>query len=159
MYTPESPEIYNKNQIILSSGRLLFNAKEDAILLFARQAISLSTEDSVHINCTKEPGFIINAPKIHLGLPKTKKEAKYVSDKLEGQHSQEYRLIRGEIMRNSLHELLDSLSSLAKSMSTSLEGKEGAPYAFAAQAGALNLKIQRLKDEISDSLSEQNFTI
>ena len=44
-YCPESPELYNKDQIILNSGRLLLNAKEDAILLFAKEAISFPSHD------------------------------------------------------------------------------------------------------------------
>lgn len=159
MYTPESPELYEKDQIILTSGRLLFNAKEDAILLFAKKAISLSTEDSIHFNCSQEPGFIINAPKIHLGLAKDKQGAEYKSDKLEGQHSQEFRIIKGEIMRTGLNDLLDGLSSLTKSMAAVMEGKEGAPHAFLAEAQNLNQKIKQIRKTISDSLSTQNFTI
>jgi uncharacterized protein (DUF2345 family) len=53
MFKPQDPNIYNNDQIILNSGRLLLNAKEDAIMLFAKEAISLASTDSVHINCDK----------------------------------------------------------------------------------------------------------
>ena len=38
-YTPDTPSIYQGKQVIINSNRLLFNAKEDAILLFANKAI------------------------------------------------------------------------------------------------------------------------
>jgi hypothetical protein len=159
MYKPTNPDKFENPQIILTSDRLILNAKNDSILFFAKQAISLSAEDSIHINCSKEPGFIINAPQIHLGLPQTKQGAEYKSDKLSGQHSQEFRLIKGEILRDALNDLLDSLNNLTKSMSNMVEGKEGAPYAFIAEAQSLNLQINKIKKRISDSLSTQNFTI
>ena len=151
-YSPESPDLYNKNQIILNSGRLLLNANEDAILLFAKKAISLSTEDSVHINCTAKPGFIVNAPQIHLGLPKNNtKPTIYISDKLEGQHPQEYRLIKGEILRNTLNDFLDDL----KLMLDAMDGD----YPFSIQAMSLAEEIPDIKNNIKNSLSTQNFTI
>lgn len=151
-YFPESPHLYNKDQIILTSGRLLFNAREDAILLFAKKAISLSSADSVHINCDVKPGFIVNAPQIHLGLPSSNYEAtNYNSDKLEGQHAQEYRLVKGEILRDTLHSFLDNL----KSMLDAMDGD----YPFSIQALSLSDEIQQLKIDISNSLSKQNFTI
>ena len=41
-YKPDAPEIYQGKQVIINSDRLLFNAKDDAILLFSNKAIASS---------------------------------------------------------------------------------------------------------------------
>jgi hypothetical protein len=119
-YSPENPESYNKDQIILNSGRLLLNAKEDAILLFAKKAISFSSTDSVHINCDTKPGFIVNAPEIHLGL--------------KSRNKPEEPLIKGTTLKEALYVLLDDLEGLEDQISGGLHGKEGAPYSFVGAA-------------------------
>ena len=69
-YTPESPEIYQGKQVIINSDRLLFNAKDDSILLFSDKAIGFSTNGSIHFDTSEndESKFIVNAPNIYLGL-------------------------------------------------------------------------------------------
>ena len=69
-YTPEAPGIYQGNQVLLNSDRLLFNAKTDSILLFAKEAIGFSTKGSFHFDTSyeEESKFIINSPNIYLGL-------------------------------------------------------------------------------------------
>lgn len=161
-YSPESPELYNKDQIILNSGRLLLNAKEDAILLFAKEAISFSSTDSVHINCNKVPGFIVYAPQIHLGKPpqviKSTNLFTFNSDQLNkdtesAQDPQEYRLVKGEILRGALYELLDDLKKLCNRIG------ENSELTFDTEAKNLADSIENIKIEINNSLSKQNFTI
>ena len=69
-YIPEAPGTYQGNQVVLNSDRLLFNAKEDSILLFSKEAIGFSTRGSFHFDTSseEESKFIINSPKIYLGL-------------------------------------------------------------------------------------------
>jgi hypothetical protein len=73
-YTPDTPSIYQGKQVIINSNRLLFNAKEDAILLFANKAIGFSTNGSIHFDTSdkkdgeKASKVIINSPNIYLGL-------------------------------------------------------------------------------------------
>ena len=40
-YTPTQPDKYNGKQILITSDRLIFNAKDDSILLFSNKAIGL----------------------------------------------------------------------------------------------------------------------
>lgn len=61
-----NPSEYKGKQIIFNSDRILFNAKENDILLFSRNYISLSSSNQIHLNCTNEA--FINASKIYLGL-------------------------------------------------------------------------------------------
>jgi len=69
-YIPEAPGIFQGNQVIINSDRLLFNAKNDSILLFSDKAIGFSTNGSFHFDTSPNEGskFIINSPKIYLGL-------------------------------------------------------------------------------------------
>ena len=73
-YKPEAPEIYQGKQVIINSDRLLFNAKDDAILLFSNKAIGFSTNGSIHFDTSdKKDGdnaskVVINSPNIYLGL-------------------------------------------------------------------------------------------
>jgi hypothetical protein len=144
-YSPENPESYNKDQIILNSGRLLLNAKEDAILLFAKKAISFSSTDSVHINCDTKPGFIVNAPEIHLGL--------------KSRNKPEEPLIKGTTLKEALYVLLDDLEGLVDQISGGVHGKEGTPYSFVGAALIIKQDIEDIKQNISKSLSTQNYTI
>ena len=144
-FSPESPELYNKDQIILNSGRLLLNAKEDAILLFAKEAISFSSTDSVHINCDTKPGFIVNAPEIHLGL--TSRE------------NPEEPIVKGDTLKAALDNLLDDLNALMSQIQSSVQGTNGSPFPFVGAAAILKKDIGDIKKTISDSLSTQNYTI
>ena len=73
-YTPDTPSIYQGKQVIINSNRLLFNAKEDAILLFANKAIGFSTNGSIHFDTSdkkdgdKASKIVMNSPNIYLGL-------------------------------------------------------------------------------------------
>ena len=73
-YKPTAPNLFQGNQVIIDSDRLLFNAKDDSILLFSNKAIGFSTNGSIHFDTSdKKEGdesskFIINSPNIYLGL-------------------------------------------------------------------------------------------
>ena len=69
-FIPESPNTYQGNQVIINSDRLIFNAKEDAILLYSNQHIGFSTKGNFHFDTdnSEDTKFIVNAPNIYLGL-------------------------------------------------------------------------------------------
>jgi hypothetical protein len=69
-YTPESPNNYIGKQVIINSDRLIFNAKNDSILLFSDKVIGFSTNGNFHFDTLNNGTnkFVINAPKIYLGL-------------------------------------------------------------------------------------------
>ena len=62
---PEDLREYSKNQIVLNSGRLTFNAKNDAIILGANSTIHLTANESVNIDASKY--IALTAPKVYLG--------------------------------------------------------------------------------------------
>ena len=69
-FIPENPSSYQGKQVIINSDRLIFNAKDDSILLFSNKAIGFSTNGSFHFDTGEEENskFVVNAPKIYLGL-------------------------------------------------------------------------------------------
>ena len=70
-YIPHAPQQYIGNQVILNSDRLIFNAKEDSILLYSDKAIGFSTNGSFHFDTSSDKNkskFIVNSPNIYLGL-------------------------------------------------------------------------------------------
>ncbi len=70
-YVPQHPQIYTGNQVLINSDRLIFNAKNDSILLFSDKAIGFSTKGSFHFDTSpdkEQSKFIVNSPNIYLGL-------------------------------------------------------------------------------------------
>ena len=69
-YIPTSTTDYQGKQVIIDSDRLLFNAKNDSILLFSDKAIGFSTRGSIHFDTSnsKDSKIVINSPNIYLGL-------------------------------------------------------------------------------------------
>ena len=69
-FIPENPSSYQGNQVIINSDRLVFNAKQDSILLYSDKAIVFSTRGNFHFDTdnTKNTKFIVNAPNIYLGI-------------------------------------------------------------------------------------------
>lgn len=149
MYTPVKPYVYSDDQVILNSGRLLFNAKDDAILMHAKKAISLSSADSVHINCDLKPGFIVNAPEIHLGLATSS--------------TPEEPLVKGETLKSALDQLLVKISALAESLKLPTP-QAGVSLPSIGAASDLIISIgdeggKGIKTTIAESLSKTNYTI
>ena len=69
-YTPLQPDKYSGKQVLINSDRLIFNAKDDSILLFANKAVGFSTNGSFHFDTGEgeDSKFVINAPKMYFGL-------------------------------------------------------------------------------------------
>ena len=61
---------YDGEQIVLSSGRLVFNSRSDSTFISSRQYINLSAGDKVTIDVgpvdsdDEENMFLVNAPRI-----------------------------------------------------------------------------------------------
>ena len=73
-YKPQNTKDYLGKQVIINSDRLLFNAKDDSILLFSDKAIGFSTKGSIHFDTSsnKNSKLVINTPNIYLGLKSDK---------------------------------------------------------------------------------------
>jgi len=138
-YTPEQPSIYQGKQVIINSDRLLFNAKEDSILLFSNKAIGFSTNGSFHFDTSKTNGnkFVVNAPDMYFGLQPNGNfptEPALLGDKTEGW----------------LNDLLYMLEGLVNhligpyTLTSTLPGTPCAP--FGGNAAALGLTLTQIND-------------
>ncbi len=97
-YIPEFP--YKGDQAIISSGRILFHAKDDSAFIFGKKAVSISSVGVVNID--NYEGTTINSPKIELGL-----DAKNSGEPL----------MLGITTNKLIQDILDDLSNLADALS------------------------------------------
>ena len=66
-FKPDFP--YVGRQIIIDSGRVHLNAKDDFLVLMSKKSISLSSQGSVNVDANAS--FIVNANRIRLGIEAT----------------------------------------------------------------------------------------
>ena len=65
---PEKPFSYQGKQVIINTDRVVLQSKKDSVLVFANDSISFSCNKSIHFDTGDQGYFIINTPKIVLGL-------------------------------------------------------------------------------------------
>jgi hypothetical protein len=103
MATPYQPEFpYLGNQIIINSGRVTLNSKDDSIMLFAKESISFSSAGTIHFNSDED--LIINSPRIYLGL--------------ETDLNKPEPAIRGEKLYDMLNFLIEALLVLGENLAS-----------------------------------------
>ena len=108
--SPEATPVYNKEQIILNSGRLLFNSKSDSILMSSFDTINLNSVNSLNIDT---PKTIVASKEIYLG------------DKNATEP-----VILGDKFLDDLSKLLSTLISLTGALATPI----GTPTPFVPNA-------------------------
>ena len=62
---PTSPEEFTENQVILNSGRLLFNTNKDSIIISSQKDVSINADKEIGIS--GEDNVTILSSKINLG--------------------------------------------------------------------------------------------
>ena len=138
---PVAPKEYQENQIILNSGRLVFNAKSSDILLTSNKSINLNTPNSVNID-TKN--FVVSG-KTYLGAPNATEP-----------------ILKGDVTVTQLRIIIDALNQFF-----SAYGKEApnakiisTPLASTIVLPALTNAINILeKQGVGGAKSNNNFTI
>lgn len=98
-YSPVFPQSYNSPQIILNSGRLLFNSTTDSILLSSKKIISLSAIEDIGLS--SRGNINLSTKGVRLGGPEANES-----------------LIMGDSFIKQFNVLLDSLSLLCEALST-----------------------------------------
>lgn len=137
-YIPQFP--YTGDQVVVSSGRLVFHAKDDTAFIFGRKAISLSTSGSTHINSNE--GVFINSKKIELGL-----------------NAQES-VIKGDTAKGELTLLYNAIARFAAAVGQLSETKleDAIPEIHNASAVLYDTAIS-LKERLPDMLSKTTKTL
>ena len=144
-FKPEAPNLYSKNQIILDSGRLLFNATTDnqkgegTILMFASQAIGLSSAGTINLDSDKE--CVINALYIDLGLNASQP------------------VLKGDTTVNTLDQIISQLIVLCNSLSTAVGVPAGAPMlSINTVASAVSAQLSGIQGTLDELKSKTTFT-
>ena len=150
-YIPKTPSTYQGNQVIIDSGRLVFNAKLDSILLYSNKAIGFSTNGSFHFDTSpnkKESKFIVNSPNIYLGL------------NYDNTLPEQPAVLANDLIR-SLEDILDLIDKAYFDMAFNvsyLTTTEGEPTAINDknfhQLRKRQREIERVKNELQDIKSQ-----
>ena len=137
---PTSPDKFAGEQIILNSGRLLFNTKTDSILFSSKKTINLNSVEGVNVD---SPRFVVNSKNIFLG------------DKNATEP-----VILGNTFLNDLRQLLTQLITL----STALQSPIGTPgpsapnLIIAGPAQAMVTNAQNMLNRINNYKSKVSKT-
>jgi hypothetical protein len=137
---PQSPDQYAGKQIIVNSGRLVFNSTTDHILLSSKKSINLNAVDGVNIDA---PIVTLQSGNIYLG-------SKNASEPL----------LLGDQTVNLLNQLISNLSSFATICTTLVSTPPGtliAPLNVASTqlVGSLNA----LQANLNSIKSKYNYTV
>ena len=65
-YEPIPPAEYAGKQVLISSNRILFNARTDSVFLFSEKSVGISTNGTFNVDTGEDT--IINSPAIYLSL-------------------------------------------------------------------------------------------
>lgn len=133
---PESLGSYNKPQVILNSGRLVFNSNTDSIILNSKKSTSISSVEDVGLY-SRNGGINLLGDKIRIG-----------------DTSASQSLVLGDTFMDQLSQFLISVSLLMDSLSSE-------PSLKIASLSAQNLKIiaDEMKDQIPSFLSKISKTV
>tara|TARA_R110000765_G_scaffold381002_1_gene472219 strand:- start:1316 stop:1813 length:498 start_codon:yes stop_codon:yes gene_type:complete len=153
-YIPEEIKTYQGKQVLINSDRLVFNAKEDSILLYSDKAIGFSTNGSIHFDTGNEElgvaanNFIVNSPNIYLGLT--------WEDKLPSNPA-----VLGDELGDMLEDILELIDSLIMAILYKISyqvGPKGVTGPFSGNRSmvtGLRGTIEGLKKEIKYIKSER----
>ena len=149
-YIPEQPNIYQGKQAIINSDRILFNAKNDSILLFSNKAIGFSTNGSFHFDTgnNEENKFIVNAPNIYLGL---QPNGNYPIDSaLLGDKTEDWLIDLLDMVEGMLDDICLKISYIAP-----LVGPTAPNPANEGMVALRRQQIEKLKSDIKDIKSKR----
>ena len=125
---PDRPFAYQGKQVIINTDRVVLQSKKDSVLVFANDSISFSCNKSIHFDTGDTGYFIVNTPKIVLGLKE--------NDKLPTEP-----VLLGETTERWLKDLLEALDELTDI----LEGNENQDSAGDVPSPVLKGAITKFK--------------
>jgi hypothetical protein len=144
MYSPQFP--YKGNQLILTSDRVMLHSKNDAIFIFGKQAVSLSSPQTINLDASQK--VLIDSPKIELGR----------KAETDGEP-----IILGRTFNRQLTQLLDELAAAGTLLAQVSTTNLGASMQYISISGTkINQQATILADIIRDPnsivLSKNTFT-
>ena len=140
-YQPQFP--YEGRQIIIDSGRVTLNSKDDTTFLLGREAVSISSGGTVNIDSNGD--FLLNSPKIYFGL--------------KTEDTDHEPLVLGNKLSQVLNDLASDLGEIAEDFKVAVDSN-GADLAQVQSAGiTLLAAADRLSKAIKTMNSNKSFTL
>lgn len=141
---PTAFDQYKGNQVILNGGRLVLNAKDDSILLSAKESIGLNSKT---INLDAEEYMCVDANKIYIG-----KKARTAGKGMEEP------VVLGRQLGTWLITLLDSLSMLSTALTTATAVPAGSIASLNTIGPTLKATVDILSSQTGSFQSHKVFT-
>ena len=144
MFKPVFP--YKGNQLILTSDRVTLHSKNDAIFLFGKKAVGLSSPETINLDAGQK--IILAGPVIELG-----NKAQSLGQPV----------VLGNTLNQKLLSIIDALNSVAILLAQVSTSQQGKSMESIRQAGLLlSQEMQSLKTQlipgVSEILSKNTFT-
>lgn len=136
-YKPDFP--YLGEQIIINSGRVTLNSKDDSVFLFGKKAIGFSSAGT--INFDADEYVIVNTPKLYLGIGA--KEP----------------LVKGTQLTIMLGDVLDALNALSIQLSGTQDSNGVYITNVITASKSLSKSVGRIRKRLKDITSKQNYTL
>ncbi len=138
--TPQTPDQYAGKQIILNSGRLVFNTTTDHILLSSKKSINLNAVEGVNIDT---PTVVVQSGNIYLG-------SKNASEPL----------LLGDQTVNLLNQLISNLSGFMQVCSTAATTPPGT-FLIQLNTAAIqmNSSLLAIQANLEGLKSKYNYTV
>lgn len=141
--TPEVPNVYSSNQVLLNSGRLVFNSNVDSILLSSQKTVTISANEDIGL--TSEQNVALVGTEIKLGRADARES-----------------VILGDSFFDQFETLLSKLSSLASALEVLNDFPGGAPIPnlivnssaadVKAEIATLRSRLPQLKSQITKTV-------
>ncbi len=137
---PAAPNEYSGKQVIINSGRLVFNSSEDHILLSSAKSINLNSNSGVNIDTST---FTVQSKNIYLGSKNATEP-----------------LLLGNQTVKLLNQLINNLSGFMSVCSTAVSTPAGTPLSqLNIAATQINTSLKALQANLESLKSKDNFTI
>jgi hypothetical protein len=139
--SPTAPDQYAGKQVILNSGRLVFNTTQDHLLLSSAQTIGFNSVKG--FNFDTKANFVVGAPSIKLGSKNATEP-----------------LLLGNKTVTLLNQLLVNLEAFMTICSTLVSTPPGTPLGpLNIVAGQMSTILNGLQQNLQEIKSKNNFTV
>jgi len=137
---PQTPEQYSGKQVILNSGRLVFNTTADHLLFSSKKSINLNAVDGVNIDT---PTIVFQSGNVYIGSKNATEP-----------------LLLGNQTVNLLNQLISNLASFAQVCSILVSTPPGTPIApLNVAATQLQGSLNALQANLNNLKSKYNYTV
>jgi hypothetical protein len=137
---PQAPNQYAGKQIIINSGRLVFNSTLDHILFSSKKSINLNAQESVNIDA---PTVTLQAGKVYLGSKNATEP-----------------LLLGNKTISTLNNLITNLSAFLQICATVVSTAPGTPLVpLNLAASQLSSQLKVIQGNLEKLKSNSNYTV